>query len=332
MGVVGVANGVGNAGIRDTGHIVHIRKGALLFLLPSHDLTVADTHDLHIFALVVGVGVAVVGPQEGADLHLVPGGRKLLHAVGGDFHDFAGAQLVDVLVAQLVVGKGLKGDTAAVGVLAHQNRQATHLVPGGDDAVGGQQQDGAGAVDDLLGIVNAVHQIVAAVDKGCRQLRGVHLTGGHGHKLMAGAGEGLFHQLVGVVDPPYGGDGEQTQMRPDQQGLRVGIGDGADTGVALEFGKIRFKLGAERGVFDIVNLALEAQLLVVDCHAAPACAQVGMVVGAEKDIVNAVFVGDGSEETAHGESSLSIQHISCRLRGHWGRERKMCYMFCSPGS
>ena len=38
----------------------------------------------------------------------------------------------------------------------------------------------------------------------------------------------------------------------------------------VKFGQILFELGAEGGVFDVVDLALEAVLLVVDRHAAPA--------------------------------------------------------------
>ena len=67
---VGVADGVGNAGIRHARYIVDLRQAPALHLVARHDLAVAAAHDLHIDALVVGVGVAVVGPEEGADLHV----------------------------------------------------------------------------------------------------------------------------------------------------------------------------------------------------------------------------------------------------------------------
>src|SRR5699024_10464017 len=118
------ADGVGHAGVGYTGHIVHLGQLTLLDLVPGHNLAVAVAHDLHVDALVVGVGVAVVGPEEGADLHLVPGGGQGGPAVGGDPDDLPGAQLVGVVIAQLVVGKGLEGHAATGLALADEHGQA----------------------------------------------------------------------------------------------------------------------------------------------------------------------------------------------------------------
>ena len=82
-------------------------------------------------------------------------------------------------------------------------------VPGGDEAVLVQNQDGAGAFNGRLGIADAVDEIVAAVDEGGGELRGIDFAGGHGHELIARAGEGLFHQFLGVGDDAHGGDGEE---------------------------------------------------------------------------------------------------------------------------
>ena len=135
-------------------------------LVPGHDLPVAVAHDLYIDPLVVGVGIAVVGPQEGADLHLLAGGREGLDAVGSDADDFPGAQLIGVGIAQLVVGKGLEGDTAAAVVLPHQDRQTAEPVPGGDDlTLLCKEQQGEGAIDLLLGVQDAGDQVILLVDE-----------------------------------------------------------------------------------------------------------------------------------------------------------------------
>ena len=85
-------------------------------------------------------------------------------------------------------------------------------------------------------------------------------------------------------------------MRTDQQGLRVGIGDTADTAAAVEIRQVLFKLGAEGRVFDVVDLALEAALLgIIDGHAAPAGTQVRVVVNTEENIKYAVPLGDCSK-------------------------------------
>ena len=60
------------------------------------------------------------------------------------------------MVVQLVVGKGLEGDTAAAVVLPHQDRQTAEPVPGGDDlTLLCKEQQGEGAIDLLLGVQDA---------------------------------------------------------------------------------------------------------------------------------------------------------------------------------
>ena len=92
-------------------------------------------------------------------------------------------------------------------------------------------------------------------------------------------------------------------MGADQQGLGVGVADAADAGLAVEVGQVLFKLGAEGGVLDVVDLPLKAAFLVVDRHAAPLGAQVGVVVGAEEEVQHAIALGDRAEETAHAQLS-----------------------------
>ena len=209
VGVVGIADAVGQAGIRHARYIIHIRHGAVLFLVPGHDLAVAVAHDLHVDPLVVGVGVAVVAPQEGADLHFLAGSGQLGIAIRGHLHDFTGAEVIAGLIAQLLAGKGFHGGAEAVLALTDNDGKPAHLVPRGNQTVGLQNQDGAGAFDGGLGVADAIHQIVAAVNEGCGQLRGVDRAGGHGHELVARAGEGLFHQLLGVGNDAHGGDGKE---------------------------------------------------------------------------------------------------------------------------
>ena len=57
-------------------------------------------------------------------------------------------------------------------------------------------------------------------------------------------------------------------MAAHQQRLGVGVGDAAQTEAALEFGQIVFEFGAEGGIFDVVDLTLEALVRVVEGQAA----------------------------------------------------------------
>ena len=133
VALIGIADGVGNAGIRNAGHIVHFRVGAIGHFVTGHDLTVAIAHDFHIHAFVIGVGIAIIGPQEATDFHLFTGRREGLVAVFGHLYDLLGAKLVQVLVTQLVISKGFKRHAAAIGIFAHMHRQAAPLVTGGND-------------------------------------------------------------------------------------------------------------------------------------------------------------------------------------------------------
>ena len=133
MAGVGIADGVGQAGVGHAGHIVQVLGHAPLLVVLSHALAVAIAHDLYVHALVVGVGVAVVGPEEGTDLHVLPRLGQGLPAVGSDLYDLTGAQLVGILIAQLVIGEGLEGDAAALVVFADEYGQTAQPVAGGDD-------------------------------------------------------------------------------------------------------------------------------------------------------------------------------------------------------
>ena len=55
----------------------------------------------------------------------------------------------------------------------------------------------------------------------------------------------------------------QELPRRNRWHLYAGVGDAAQAIAALEFGQIAFKLGAEGGVFDVVDLTLEALVRVV---------------------------------------------------------------------
>ena len=191
-----------------------------------------------------------------------------------------------ILIVQLVISEGLEGHTAAVLIPAYQHRKAAHLVTGGDDLViRSEDEDGGRAVHHVLGVTDAVNQIILLIDECGNEFGRVDFAGAHGHELGAHACiEVLLDQLVGIVDDAHGGDGEKPQMRADQQRLRVGIADAANAAASGKIAQVLLELGPEGGVLDIVDLALKALLPVVKDHAAPVGAQMGVVIHAEKDV------------------------------------------------
>ena len=290
---------MGQTGIRHTGDVVHIGHGTALQLFPGHDLAVAAAHHFHIHAFIVGVGIAIVAPQEGTDLHFIAGGCQLLIAVGSDLHDLTGSQVVAGLVAQLLTGKRLHGHAATVLALTHNNRQAAHSVTGSDQTIGRQQQNGAGAFDQGLCILNAVHKVIAPVDEGRDQLCGIDLTGGHSHKVMAGSRKGLGDDILGIVDDAHISNRKHAKMAADQQGLGIRIGDTANTHAAVHFIQVTFKFRTEGGIFDVMDLTLEAGFRIIEGKTTAFCSQVGMVVRTKENIILAVFAGNSPKKTTH---------------------------------
>ena len=117
------------------------------------------------------------------------------------------------------------------------------------------------------------------------QLRGVGLAGTELGELLVFV-EALLLQLLDVVDAGYRGDGKAAQMRIDHNGLGISVADDADTVVALEFVQLAVELGAEIGVFDVVNGTVESAVLNSH-HAGTLGAQMRMVVYSVKQIANA---------------------------------------------
>ncbi len=199
-----------------------------------------------------------------------------------------------------MIGEGLEGDAAALLVLADEHRQAAQAVPGGVDALGCEDEDGHGALDLLLGVTDAGDQVVLLVDEGGHQLRGVDLAGAHGHELVAVVGKVALHQLLGVLDDAHGGDGVQPQVGAHQQGLGIRVADAANARLPMEGGQVLFELCTEGSVLNIVNLPVKAcSFFVVDGHAAPAGAQMGVIVRAEEHIQHHVPFRNRAKKTAH---------------------------------
>ena len=171
----------------------------------------------------------------------------------------------------------------AVLVLSQQNRQAAHAVARRNDAAFGENEDGGRSLNHALGIADAVFKGVLAVDESGDQLGGVDAPAGHGVKVGA-ALQQRFCKLLEVVDDADGADGINAQVRMDEHGLRVGVADAADAGIALHLGNVAFKFCPKGAVFNVVNISLKAKVGRDAGHAAPADAQVRMVVGPEKDV------------------------------------------------
>ena len=299
---------MGGAGVGHTCHIVNVLGNAVFPVCLCHDAAVAIAGYLHVLALIASGGVAVVGPQEGADFHFLVGRCQLGNAIRGDFHNLAGAKLPHHLVAQLLAGVILEGDGIAVFVLFNHNGQPSHFVPGGNQVSALlHNQDGSSTLNPVLGVADALGKILFLVNHGGNQLVGVDPSAGHAVEMPAGAVQMVGNQRLGIVNHADGANGVDAQPGANEDGLGVGVGDAADGGGTGHFIENALKFGTEGGVLNVVNFPLHPHVLVPGSHAAPPGSQVGMVVGSEKNIQDAVAAGCRAKETTHMKSSLFTQ-------------------------
>ena len=295
-----VAYRVGNAGIRDAADEIHVRQCAVLDIVLRHDLAVAGTHGLHGDSLVDRVRIAVVGPQEGADPEvLLAALAEHFRALGGDLHDLSGEHLAVDVVAQLLECEALKGNAVAVVAPADDYRQSAVLVPGGDYSVLGEDKQGHGALDLLLGVANAVNDVVLLCDKRADERGGVDLSAAHCFKACAGFAEKLAAKFLIVVDYADVADRVGTQSGFQQDRLRIRVAYASYAEVAGHSLDVALELCAERRVLNAVNASLEALLSGIRRHAAAPGAEVGMVVRAEEYVADTAVFSCCSEKSAH---------------------------------
>ena len=192
---------MGSTRIGDAADVVNIGEPAVLDVVLSHYLAVACTHYLNVYALIYGIGIAVVGPEEGAYLHL---GRitctEHLAAVGGELDYLACLELLIGIVAQLLECKGLGRKTEAVAALAYDYRKSAEFVSCSDNAVLCKDNEGHSALYLALSVAYAVNEGVALSDESSDEIAGIYLSAAHSLEVCAALFEELVHELFSVAD------------------------------------------------------------------------------------------------------------------------------------
>ena len=300
-GLIGVADGVGDAGIRHACHTVD-----LMFchaVPPRQQLSAPDTHGFHGDPFVAGGRIAIVDPEESADPHFAARGRERRDAVRRHDGDLAGTQPAEILVPEVQVGEGLEGGAETVLLFTDHDGSPAQFVAGQVDALGGHQHDGHGAVDDILRVADAVDQVVSFVDEGRHQLRSVDHSAAHFHELGAALLQDLVGKRVDVVDASHCGDGVGAVVGTYDQGLGLIVGDTSDAHPAAHAFYVAVKFRTEGAVLNVVDGPVEA-VLAVHRHARSSGAEVRVVVRSEKQIKHTVAFQCRCKYSAHLNSNL----------------------------
>ena len=107
-GFIGVSDGMGNAGIRNTGY--NVRVHGIAVSLCKHAST-AVAHLLYIYTFIRGCRISVVNPEEGTDLHFLSGLNQSFDFVCCYEYDLSGAKFFIIFVSKVDIGMTFKGNT-----------------------------------------------------------------------------------------------------------------------------------------------------------------------------------------------------------------------------
>ena len=84
-----IADGVRNAGIRHTAHIIDIGQFSVFDIRFRHDFPVSGTHHFDVDPFIARIRIAVICPQECTDFHFVCSFLQNLIAILCELEDFA---------------------------------------------------------------------------------------------------------------------------------------------------------------------------------------------------------------------------------------------------
>ena len=292
LGSVGIADGVRRSRIGQSRH------GVGGDVVPHGERrTAAIAHVFDVQPLVDGGRVSVIYPEEGADVRLAAGRADDVDAFRRHKIDLAGAEFPVKFVSEIEESKRFERYAEGSRFFADDDGGLSVFVARNVDPFGSEDEDGHRAVDGVLCDLDALGDACPAVDEGGDQLGGVDVAAAHFEEVRRALRKCFFDQLFEIVDAPDGRDGKVAEVRTHQQRLRLAVRNAPDADVSLHLVKIAFEFGAEGGIFDVMDGAVEPAF-PVDRHAPAPCAEVRMVIRSEKEIENAVLFRNNSEKAA----------------------------------
>ena len=174
-----ITESASDSGIGDTANTV-----GLGLVLAPHSLTDRLAHRLHVDAVVGTRGEAVINPKERTDLLPVRRFLKHFHAVGTQANDFAGSEIADNGISEILKRAALARDSITVIIASDNDRGASEIVAGRDDAVLSQDNHRTRALDFTENEIDPLDKIrphvyhqghyLGLVDIVCRQFAKVH--------------------------------------------------------------------------------------------------------------------------------------------------------------
>jgi hypothetical protein len=257
--VGGVTDGVADARVRNAGHevdlhVIRSREGG----------TTAVATRLDVDVLVARGRVAVVDPEEGADLALLSRWDERFDSVARNADHLSGSEQVFHLVTEIRESGCLHCDCVRAVLSADSYRGAAEPIASSHDAPVVEDQQRTGAVDQALGVRDPVLKCRFAINQICHQLGGVDLAIADLGEMGSVAPEQLVGELLEIVHLSHGDDGVRTEMGRDDEGLVLVVADDAKAHGAVHRRQIILEFAAELGVCDVVDRAGESVAVAHD--------------------------------------------------------------------
>ena len=290
---LGIAQCHAHAGVGNAAYAV-----GLHLILLAEDSAVSFPHFLHVDAIVVGSGESVVDPEEGAYLLMLGGGLQHLHALGSDFHYLARPHVAHRNEVEVREGRRLACSGPCPLFLSDNDGRTSEEVARGDDGIFGEHEHGAGALHLLIHLVDTVDEGGAHVDEQCHQLCGIDFIGRELTEVHP-FGEQFVGYLANIVDFGHRDHRITSQVGVDNDGLRVGIADDAQSLVTMKGIEFIFELGAEVVALQTVYGTAEASLGIESDKPRTLGAQMRIIICSVEQVVDAILDRYGTEKASH---------------------------------
>ena len=206
---------MGDSGIRHTGYGIRLHMIAC-----RHFFSAEIAHLFHTGSFIGAGRITIIYPEKGADFHILARLYQGSYLLRSNNSNFTGAEFLVVCISQIQVGKVFKGYAECILLFPDDNRSATQLVPRGIDAQRRHNQEGHGAVNELLRIPHTVDEIQLLVDDSCYQLGRIDIATAHFQKMCISFVENSIYNLVCIVNSSNRCDGKGTMVGTDNQWLR----------------------------------------------------------------------------------------------------------------
>ncbi len=213
----GIAQSMADTRIGDTTNAIGLR-GVLL----SHRSTTGFAHRFNIYAEIIAGRKAIINPKERADLLTSGCLLEHFHAISFQLYNLARSKVANNLIIQIRERRSLGCGSICTFLLTDNDRCTAQIIARCDNAVFGQHQHRARALDILVDKVNTLYKVLthineqghklSLVDIICRQLAEMHFFS-----------QQFIGNFTNIVDFCYRNNRITAEMRVYDNRLRIGV-------------------------------------------------------------------------------------------------------------